>query len=101
MAIMRQATSTTPICTTTIARSYIDNAIGGSGNDTIIGNEIANVLNGGAGNETITGGGGNDTIIGGSGTDTAVYSGNQGKLRHQLRYEFSGFHDKRSGHRLR
>lgn len=58
-------------------RSYIDNAIGGSGNDTIIGNAIANVLNGGSGNDTITGGGGNDTIIGGAGTDTAVYSGNR------------------------
>lgn len=58
-------------------RSYIDNATGGSGNDTIIGNAIANVLNGGSGNDTITGGGGNDTIIGGAGTDTAVYSGNR------------------------
>jgi len=58
-------------------RSYIDNATGGSGNDTIIGNAIANVLNGGAGNDTITGGGGNDTIIGGPGTDTAVYSGSR------------------------
>lgn len=59
------------------ARSYIDNATGGSGNDTIIGNVIANTLNGGSGNDTITGGGGNDTIIGGAGTDTAVYSGNR------------------------
>ncbi|WP_247478138.1 MULTISPECIES: matrixin family metalloprotease [unclassified Bradyrhizobium] len=59
------------------ARSYIDNATGGSGNDTIIGNVIANVLNGGAGNDTITGGGGNDTITGGTGTDTAVYSGSE------------------------
>jgi serralysin len=59
------------------ARSYIDNATGGSGNDTILGNAIANMLNGGAGNDTITGGGGNDTIIGGTGTDTAVYSGNR------------------------
>lgn len=59
------------------ARSYIDNAIGGSGGDTIIGNAIANVLNGGSGNDSITGGGGNDTIVGGAGTDTAVYSGNE------------------------
>ncbi len=59
------------------ARSYIDNATGGSGNDIIIGNAIANVLKGGAGNDTITGGGGNDTIDGGAGTDTAVYSGNK------------------------
>ncbi|WP_247361584.1 MULTISPECIES: M10 family metallopeptidase C-terminal domain-containing protein [unclassified Bradyrhizobium] len=59
------------------ARSYIDNATGGSGNDTIVGNAIANVLNGGSGNDTVTGGGGSDTIIGGAGTDTAVYSGNR------------------------
>ncbi|MCJ9701554.1 M10 family metallopeptidase C-terminal domain-containing protein [Bradyrhizobium sp. SHOUNA76] len=59
------------------ARSYIDNATGGSGNDTIIGNAIANTLNGGSGNDTITGGGGNDTIIGGAGSDTAVYSGSR------------------------
>ncbi|WP_439361155.1 M10 family metallopeptidase C-terminal domain-containing protein [Bradyrhizobium sp. DASA03007] len=59
------------------ARSYIDNAIGGSGNDTILGNAIANTLNGGSGNDTLTGGGGNDTIIGGSGTDIALFSGNQ------------------------
>ncbi|WFU75660.1 M10 family metallopeptidase C-terminal domain-containing protein [Bradyrhizobium sp. CB2312] len=59
------------------ARSYIDNATGGFGNDTIIGNIIANVLNGGAGNDTITGGGGNDTIIGGAGADTVVYSGSE------------------------
>ncbi|MGY8633284.1 M10 family metallopeptidase C-terminal domain-containing protein [Bradyrhizobium sp. 14AA] len=59
------------------ARSYIDNATGGSGNDTILGNAIANVLNGGGGNDTITGGGGNDTIVGGAGSDTAVYSGSR------------------------
>ncbi|MBR0774523.1 M10 family metallopeptidase C-terminal domain-containing protein, partial [Bradyrhizobium diazoefficiens] len=59
------------------ARSYIDNAIGGSGNDTIVGNAIANGLNGGSGNDTIAGGGGNDSIAGGAGTDTAVYSGNK------------------------
>ncbi|MET4069905.1 hypothetical protein ABID58_004709 [Bradyrhizobium sp. S3.2.6] len=59
------------------ARSYIDNATGGSGNDTIIGNAIANVLKGGAGNDIIAGGAGNDTIIGGAGIDTAVYSGSE------------------------
>ncbi|MGY3034660.1 serralysin [Bradyrhizobium sp. USDA 4354] len=59
------------------ARSYIDNANGGSGNDTIIGNAIANTLNGAGGNDTITGGAGNDTVNGGSGTDTAMYSGSR------------------------
>jgi Peptidase M10 serralysin C terminal/Cadherin domain/RTX calcium-binding nonapeptide repeat (4 copies)/Matrixin len=59
------------------ARSYIDNAIGGSGNDILTGNPVANSLDGGAGNDTLAGSGGNDTIIGGSGTDTAVFSGNK------------------------
>ena len=59
------------------ARSYIDNAIGGSGNDSITGNAIANALTGGGGNDMLTGGGGNDHLVGGSGTDTAVFSGNQ------------------------
>ncbi|MGL3108224.1 M10 family metallopeptidase C-terminal domain-containing protein [Bradyrhizobium sp. BR 1432] len=59
------------------ARSYIDNAIGGSGNDTLVGNAIANALSGAGGNDTITGGAGNDAINGGSGTDTAVYSGSR------------------------
>ena len=59
------------------AQSYIENATGGAGNDTLIGNAIANILNGGAGNDTLTGGGGNDTLIGGLGTDTAVFSGNK------------------------
>ena len=38
------------------ARSYIDNAIGGAGNDTLTGNAIGNTLDGGAGNDTLTGG---------------------------------------------
>jgi serralysin len=59
-------------------RSYIDNAVGGSGNDTLIGNVIANNLKGGGGNDTLIGGGGNDTILGGSGTDVAVFSGAAG-----------------------
>ena len=65
-------------------RSLIDNAIGGSGNDTLIGNVIANVLTGGSGNDTLMGNGGNDTINGGQGTDTAVYSGN--KANYQITY---------------
>jgi serralysin len=59
------------------ARSYIDNAIGGSGNDSVAGNAIANALNGGGGNDTLTGGAGNDNLVGGAGTDTAVFSGNR------------------------
>jgi serralysin len=53
----------------------IENAIGGSGDDTITGNSAANTLIGNDGNDTITGGGGADTIDGGAGSDKAVYSG--------------------------
>lgn len=69
-------------------RSLIENAKGGSGNDTINGNQGVNslfgnngvdklfgfngndTLNGGSGNDTLDGGNGNDTLFGGSGADT-------------------------------
>ncbi|TXI20605.1 MAG: protease [Nitrosomonas sp.] len=50
-------------------RSLIENAQGGSGNDTITGNAANNTLHGGAGNDTIGGSSGNDTLIGWSGAD--------------------------------
>lgn len=45
------------------ARSYIENAIGGSGNDTLVGNAVGNSIDGGAGNDTLTGGAGNDVFV--------------------------------------
>lgn len=52
--------------------SLIDNAYGGSGNDTILGNSLDNVLKGGAGNDTVFGGDGNDIIYGGYGFGTGT-----------------------------
>ena len=49
--------------------SLIENAIGGTGNDEIVGNIVANTLTGGGGNDQITGGAGNDTMYGGTGND--------------------------------
>ena len=47
-----------------IARgTIIENAFGGSGADTIIGNGVANVLSGRGGSDLLTGGGGNDTFL--------------------------------------
>jgi hypothetical protein len=47
-----------------IARGVIiENATGGSGTDTIIGNAYDNVLRGNAGSDVFTGGGGNDSYI--------------------------------------
>ena len=52
-----------------IARgTVIENAVGGSGNDELIGNDVGNEL---------TGGLGNDMINGGSNVDTAIVSGNR------------------------
>lgn len=66
--------------------AVIENATGGSANDTLKGNAANNTLRGGGGNDTVSGGAGNDTIIGGAGndeidggagTDTASYTGNR------------------------
>jgi serralysin len=51
--------------------TIIENAIGGAGNDTLIGNDV---------NNSFQGGGGSDTIDGGAGIDTAVYSGPAGNF---------------------
>ena len=61
----------------------IEEAVGGSGNDVLIGNAVANVLTGGAGddqlegqegNDLLRGGPGADQLAGGSGIDAADYS---------------------------
>ena len=55
------------------AGSTFENAIGGSGNDALLGNGQANVLTGNAGNDILTGGPGSDSLIGGFGNDTYVF----------------------------
>jgi serralysin len=56
--------------TLAIARGVtIENAYGGSGNDTLRGNEIGNILRGGAGNDRLLSEGGNDRLDGGAGND--------------------------------
>jgi len=48
----------------------IERALGGSGNDTLTGNDADNLLAGNAGNDKLTGGLGNDTLRGNEGDDT-------------------------------
>jgi serralysin len=48
----------------------IENATGGSGNDSLIGNSANNVLTGNAGDDTLLGREGNDTLLGDNGNDT-------------------------------
>lgn len=49
--------------------SKIENAIGGSGNDVLAGNDLANRLEGAAGDDRIFAGEGADIVIGGAGDD--------------------------------
>jgi Ca2+-binding RTX toxin-like protein len=48
----------------------IERVTGGDGNDTLIGNEVANVLNGFFGDDQIEGKGGDDRLRGGRGNDS-------------------------------
>ena len=50
----------------------IENAIGGSGRDTLIGNAVDNVLTGNADDDSLNGKDGNDTLDGGTGSDTML-----------------------------
>jgi serralysin len=59
-----------------IARgAVIENAVGGSGSDTINGNGAGNVLTGGLGSDVLSGLGGSDVLYGGDGQDTISYAG--------------------------
>jgi serralysin len=49
--------------------TVIENATGGSGNDTLIGNGVANVLSGGEGDDRLFGRAGDDVLYGGPGND--------------------------------
>ncbi|MBX3418456.1 MAG: carboxypeptidase regulatory-like domain-containing protein [Pirellulaceae bacterium] len=53
----------------------IENAIGGSGDDVLMGNRLDNELRGNAGNDTLNGRLGNDRLIGGLGNDRYVFGG--------------------------
>ena len=60
----------------------IENAIGGFASDTILGNDLANILDGGVGGgyDTISGFGGNDTINGNDGNDRLSGGGGDDRL---------------------
>jgi uncharacterized repeat protein (TIGR01451 family) len=58
--------------------SNIENATGGSANDSLVGNFSVNNLQGNAGNDTLVGGPGNDTLQGGANDDVLVWSNGDG-----------------------
>lgn len=53
--------------------THIENALGGLGDDILIGNDDSNILRGSAGDNIIYGGGGADTLWGGPGANVYVY----------------------------
>jgi serralysin len=52
--------------------TVIENVLGGSGSDTITGNDVANLIRGGLGNDSIDGGTGDDYLRGDEGDDRIV-----------------------------
>ena len=52
----------------------IENVQGGSGNDTLMGDGLANELRGLGGDDFLRGGGGNDVLVGGIGSDQFVFN---------------------------
>lgn len=65
------------------AGTIIENAFGGDGNDTIIGNDAENRLVGGRGHNNLQGGDGNDTLDGGP--DGSILAGGLGNDNYLLR----------------
>ena len=59
--------------------TIIENARGGSGDDTLIGNETKNLIFGNDGNDSINGGGGNDVLMGGDGDDLYTWTLGDGR----------------------
>lgn len=73
--------ATTPDTPVREALIGLENLIGSDGNDTLVGDGGANLLDAGAGNDVISSSGGADTIRGGAGTDTyLVQSGGLDQL---------------------
>ncbi len=63
----------------------VENVTGSPGNDTITGDDQANVLAGGDGNDTIDGGGEADTLLGGEGMDTASFASSRASVTVDLK----------------
>lgn len=61
----------------------IENAVGGSGNDLLFGNDVANLLIGNDGDDSLVGGLGDDTLVGGAGTDRAGFAVNYANVSFQ------------------
>ena len=56
----------------------IENATGSQFDDTLIGDELTNVIQARGGDDTVDGGGGNDILIGGNGSDRFIFGPGDG-----------------------
>jgi subtilisin-like proprotein convertase family protein len=75
------ATSTVAGAPLTIAAgTIIENAFLGDGNDVVLGNEVANEIDGGRGNDWLQGNEGADQVTGGDGADTFALKAGDGGL---------------------
>ncbi len=63
----------------------IQNLLGTKHDDLLVGDDKANILDGGAGNDTLEGGGGADTLRGGEGTDYASYKNSEAAVTVSLK----------------
>jgi serralysin len=65
--------------------AWIEEAIGGAGNDVIGGNDIINYLKGGDGNDSLNGAGGGDREEGDAGADTFVFTAAEDSSNYAMR----------------
>ena len=72
--------------------TWIENAVGGDGNDQLFGNERANILSGNGGNDLLDGRAGADTMMGGEGDDT-YYVDDAGDWALDWPWDAGGLHD--------
>ena len=56
----------------------IENVLGGNFDDSIVGDSLANVLDGGLGFDILEGGSGDDTLVAGGGADQDIHLGHTG-----------------------
>jgi Ca2+-binding RTX toxin-like protein len=60
--------------------SHFENVVGSQGGETIVGNELANLLDGAAGNDSLSGHDGDDRLLGGAGADDLTGGGGNDRL---------------------
>lgn len=79
----------TTILSLTFPADVIENVLSGSGDDTLRGNLLNNVLDAGSGDDVLEGRGGDDDLTGGDGNDTYLFDADEA-LGHDDLFEASG-----------